>query len=71
MEAPMINHFLNKKHLPHEFQVTVFEQIRTSKYNKASLIKRLLQRECYWIYRLGTLTPNGLNNDIEFGCFWG
>lgn len=31
--------------------------------------KRLLQREAFWMKRLGTLHPQGLNDRFEMSCF--
>jgi len=33
--------------------------------------KKLLQRECFWIYILSTLSPLGLNENFEWEVFWG
>lgn len=34
-----------------------------------NLDKPLLQKEARWIFRLGTVQPNGLNDHICFACF--
>lgn len=33
------------------------------------IIRKLLCREAFWIYTLGTLEPQGLNEELSFSCF--
>ncbi|KAG5278200.1 hypothetical protein AALO_G00096320 [Alosa alosa] len=33
------------------------------------LDKTLLQRECFWIFELGSLCPKGMNEDLNLSCF--
>lgn len=63
--------FLERNHAPDDFEFTVLEQIQPARYNKINLNRLLLQRESFWIYKLGTLVPGGLNNENELNCFLG
>ncbi|OCT77762.1 hypothetical protein XELAEV_18028857mg [Xenopus laevis] len=36
---------------------------------KGDLDLPLLRKEAMWIYRLGTVSPNGLNREWELNCF--
>lgn len=71
IDAPLVMHFIDKNHTPDDFQFTVLEQLKINKYNRVNLHKLLLQRECFWIHKLNTLIPSGLNNENELNCFLG
>ncbi|OCT76157.1 hypothetical protein XELAEV_18031349mg [Xenopus laevis] len=44
----------------------VLEEVK-SEYTNSD--KKLLQRECFWIWKLGTLAPKGLNESWGLNCF--
>lgn len=67
MEVPLVQHFSQKQHNCTAFRVVVLETVKWLPY--IDTYKRLLQREAWWIFRLGTLHPRGLNNEIEFGVY--
>ena len=35
------------------------------------ILKKLSQREMFWIYTLNTMAPQGLNDDFSLKCFLG
>lgn len=67
LEAPLVNHFISAKHEPTDFRVVVLETIQPAVYRDC--LRLLLQRESFWIFRLGTLSPEGLNIDLDLSAF--
>lgn len=67
LEAPLVQHYLSNNHSPNDLKVYVLEVIESEP--SKNRIQRLLQREVFWITRLNTLHPNGLNSDLNFGVF--
>lgn len=66
-EAPIVQHFLDKQHVFNDLKVSVLEVVEAKQTIDHQ--KLLLQREVYWIYRLNTLYPNGLNSETDFSVF--
>lgn len=67
IEAPLVNHFIVDQHSPTDFNVCVLETIQPSLHFDSKRI--LLQKESYWIHRLDTLIPSGLNNELDLSMF--
>lgn len=44
------------------------DKILTSK-RRGNIEKMILQKESYWICTLKTITHNGLNEQLHYGCF--
>ncbi len=68
MRSPIASHFRQVGH-----NVSVLQYIGIEKVIKPSrggdYEKKLLQRECFWIYTLNTLSPSGLNEDFDIKPF--
>lgn len=69
MEAPLTQHCLENNHDFNKFQCNVLEVIATSAGVHFNSHRRLLQREFFWITRLKTLTPLGLNQEVDYSMF--
>lgn len=50
---------------PHALRFVGIERVRTSERG-GDLIQLLLKREAYWVLRLQTLTPSGLNEGLNY-----
>lgn len=64
---PVVQHFLDKGHKADDLRVVVLEVVEAQSYRDRG--RFLLQREAYWIFRLGTVHPAGLNSELELGVF--
>ena len=64
---PACKHFNKPAHnFNTHAKFTIIEKLeKTVNVNKETLTKRLKQRENFWIKRLKTLTPNGLNQELN------
>lgn len=69
LEAPLTQHCLEMKHDFKDFQCIVLEVVTTNAGMHSDLNKRLLQRETFRITKLKTLTPGGLNQEVNFNVF--
>lgn len=65
-EAPLVQHCVDMKHEFKDFCCVVLKVITVNAGMHSDLNKRLLQRELFWIMRLKTLTPGGLNQDVDY-----
>lgn len=45
------------------------EKIKKKSLRRADYEKKLLQRVCFWIYTLNTLSPSGMNEDFDMKPF--
>lgn len=69
LDAPLVDHFVSKGHRYDDFKFVVLEVIKTNKYDRKDIRKVLLKREAFWIYRLNTIHPHGLNASLDLSCF--
>lgn len=67
MEAPLTQHFTEKGHDPLSLRFCVIEQIQST--TDKDRVRLLHQRETFWIHKLNSVQPSGLNEKIEFGYF--
>lgn len=44
------------------------EQVQWTK-RRGDIDKRILQRETFWTFTLKTVVPEGLNEQLQFGCY--
>ncbi|XP_041424928.1 uncharacterized protein LOC121395443 isoform X1 [Xenopus laevis] len=67
--SPLARHFMEANHQVSQLKFMGIERVRTPTRggNREILLK---QRELKWIYRLQTLSPNGLNEDRELSLFF-
>ncbi|XP_077163796.1 uncharacterized protein LOC143831932 [Paroedura picta] len=68
-DAPMVTHFMEKGHKPEDLLFFGLEQISTVGHHKMDINKILRQRESFYIYSLETMSPKGLNTNLELSCF--
>lgn len=62
-----MQHFASERHMNNDSKVVVLE---TSQPKTHINVHRILpQRESYWIFRLGTLVPHGLNIELDLSAF--
>ncbi len=68
LRSPIESHFSQVDH-----NVSALQYIGIEKVIKPSrgedYEKKLLQRECFWIYTLNTLSQSGLNDDFDIKPF--
>lgn len=65
----MATHFLHKHNKNDSLlKIEVLEHVRPLNRG-GDRIRKLSQRESFWIHRLDALNYPGLNEDIEFKCF--
>ena len=63
---PVCKHFNNPSHnFNTHAKFTIIEQLRTLNETKEELTLRLRKRENFWINKLNTLHPNGLNSELN------
>ncbi|OCT84158.1 hypothetical protein XELAEV_18022300mg [Xenopus laevis] len=59
-------HWTECKHNVAQLRWQVLEEVKSDYVN---IDKKLLQHECFWIWKLGTLAPKGLNEIWGLNCF--
>lgn len=69
LEAPLVQHFKTVGHSETDFSCVVLETINPWVDQHKDHYRELLRRESYWIFRLKSLTPNGLNLEIDYSIF--
>lgn len=67
LKTTLTAHFIDRNHDPGSLRYFVTEQIRASSDRDRSRL--LHQRESFWIHKLNTLQPFGLNEKIDYSCF--
>ncbi|KAL2101113.1 hypothetical protein ACEWY4_002874 [Coilia grayii] len=67
-KAPVAQHFMEAGHPLSSLSFTVIEHI-THARRGGDLNRRLLQRECFWIWTLNCLHPGGMNEELSLTCF--
>lgn len=63
LKAPLVQHFVNQNHQYNDFTCIVLEVVTAHDCKHRDLYRCLLQRKTYWISKLNTLIPKGLNQD--------
>ncbi|OCT76182.1 hypothetical protein XELAEV_18031374mg [Xenopus laevis] len=61
-------HYVEKGHLDSELKFMVLEDVRPLRH-RGDCELLLRKREVWWIHKLNTLVPNGLNKDYDFYVF--
>lgn len=65
-EAPLVEHFLSAGHKEDDFFHTV---LHVGRSKGKDLLTELLKTEVYWIHRLGTISPAGMNISLDLSCY--
>ncbi|XP_062826329.1 uncharacterized protein LOC134296130 [Anolis carolinensis] len=66
-ESILYKHFCDLQHSPESFKYHILEVVSQSKHMDFN--NKLLQRETYWIFRLRTEHPQGLNEQNSYSCY--
>lgn len=66
--SPVAQHFMEAGHPLSSLSFTVIEHVKESRRG-GNTEKRLLQRECFWIWTLKSLQPRGMNDELSLSCF--
>lgn len=69
MEAPMVQHFISTSHSPDSFKFIVLEVIIQTPDKGGDIHTKSAEQETFWIYKLRTLHPSGLNTNIDFSVY--
>ncbi|CAJ0968011.1 unnamed protein product [Ranitomeya imitator] len=64
---PLPYHFVSANHSISQLRFQVLEQVDRPRRG-GNHIKQLREREAHWIYTLQTLTPKGLNRELDLVC---
>ncbi|KAL7370285.1 hypothetical protein ABVT39_024899 [Epinephelus coioides] len=71
MDYAIAKHYAEANHgSPSSLRFCGIEKI-TIPTRGGDVLKKLAQREMFWIYILNTMAPNGLNDDFSLKCFLG
>ncbi|XP_035254901.1 uncharacterized protein LOC118217183, partial [Anguilla anguilla] len=70
VRSPVAAHFMQVNHNVSSLQYIGMEKVRVPRRG-GNINRLLLQTECYWIYRLNTLSPKGLNEEFDIRPFLG
>nr|XP_060609685.1 uncharacterized protein LOC132761116 [Anolis sagrei ordinatus]XP_060609686.1 uncharacterized protein LOC132761116 [Anolis sagrei ordinatus]XP_060610145.1 uncharacterized protein LOC132761359 [Anolis sagrei ordinatus]XP_060610146.1 uncharacterized protein LOC132761359 [Anolis sagrei ordinatus]XP_060610703.1 uncharacterized protein LOC132761651 [Anolis sagrei ordinatus]XP_060610704.1 uncharacterized protein LOC132761651 [Anolis sagrei ordinatus]XP_060615565.1 uncharacterized protein LOC13276 len=66
-DSILYKHFDDLRHNPESFKYHILEVVTQSKHMDFNT--KLLQRETYWIFRLRTEHPYGLNEHNSYSCY--
>lgn len=66
MEAPLVQNFVEMNHTDSDFKFLILETVEQKPGQHRQLDKELLKRETFWIFKLNTVIPHGLNVDIDY-----
>lgn len=69
LEVPLVQHFMDLQPPEEDFSCIVLETLRDSIGIHKDLYWVLLQCESFWIFKLKSLIPRGLNQEIDFSVF--
>ncbi|OCT80882.1 hypothetical protein XELAEV_18027694mg [Xenopus laevis] len=68
MNQPVSRHFIEKGHSADQLRLMVLEMVPPYK-NRGDRELHLKQREVWWIHKLNSLQPKGLNRDYHLYLF--
>ncbi len=66
--SPVFRHFESAKHSFSDFKFLGIERVLLHRRG-GNRDRKLLQREAFWIFELKSLTPTGLNEEMDLACF--
>nr|XP_016851826.1 PREDICTED: uncharacterized protein LOC107983290 [Anolis carolinensis] len=66
-DSILYSHFLEKSHSHTSFRFCALERITIKPHGDIKRI--LLQRKAFWIFKLHTVHPHGLNDKLDLSCF--
>lgn len=69
LKAPLVQHFWDKNHKFNYFNFVVLEKGSMQPCEHKDLYRLLLQQETFWISKLNTVMPNGLNLEVDYSVF--
>lgn len=65
LDAPIVQHFVEKQHDSESFTFIVLEIIVQAEDKGGDIHKRLVQQKMFWIFKLCTMHPSGLNENCR------
>ncbi len=68
LKSPVARHFVEMSHSVLDLNFVVIEKL-TQTRRGGHLERRLLQKECRWIFDLKSLHALGMNEDLSLNCF--
>lgn len=68
-EAPLVQHFQEHNHSPEDFTFVILELLSLRMCEHKDLYRELLQHATYWIFKVDTVAPKGLNPDIDYSVY--
>lgn len=66
--SPVARHFNELGHDIKQLECIGIEEVLGSS-REGNINKELLKREAFWIYKLKSLAPNGMNEELDFSVF--
>ena len=70
LEAPLIAHFIQHGHSAESLTFFAIEVINNRALHYSNINDSLLKKEAIWIHKLQSLAPTGLNDRIDYSCFF-
>ncbi len=67
--SPFFCHFESAKHYFSDFKFLGIERVLLHRRG-GNRDRKFLQREAFWIFELKSLTPTGLNEEMDLACFF-
>lgn len=68
-EAPLVEHFIQAGHALEELRFFAFFKSKSHPYNIVDVPKCLQQLEATWIFKMNSLEPHGLNQELDLSVF--
>ncbi|XP_069492437.1 uncharacterized protein [Ambystoma mexicanum] len=68
IKSPVSQHFKKERYNIAQIRFIILEQIKMPRRG-GNIHKMLLQKETYWIEKLNTMQPNGMNAKWDLSCF--
>lgn len=67
--SPLVEHFLSENHAPDDFKFCVIYKYTVNQFSHMDIQRELYQKEAFWIHKLQSLTPTGLNANLDLSVF--
>lgn len=64
-----MEHFIEKNHDINAFKSAVIDRYQPRKFVRQDIYRKLLKKEMYWIYKLKSYLPYGLNTVLDYSMY--